>query len=140
MAWSDSATTAFSLELIEVLARNLISEYIGTNPRRNDKGVRISRLSTHVSSQFLASRCSQHCSLCHSTQVMPTAHAHAALGYAASRRAQAPLNPLELKVGTAALADLANAKKAARCYDLAYRLFPNDYYGKPSIGFKALEM
>lgn len=57
----------------------------------------------------------------------------------ASQRAQAPLDPLKLKVGTATVADLENAKKAARSYDLSYKLLPDDYYGKPSIGFKALE-
>lgn len=70
---------------------------------------------------------------------MPVARAHAALGYASAQRAQAPLDPLELEVGTAATADLFHAKEAARSYDLAYKLFPGDYHGKPLIGFKALE-
>jgi len=59
MAWTDSAMTAFSLEAIEGLARDLISEYVASKARRNAEGLRISRLSTHVSfcqSSFLSQR------------------------------------------------------------------------------------
>ncbi|GAA5870998.1 hypothetical protein JCM16303_001656 [Sporobolomyces ruberrimus] len=119
MARTDSATTAFSLESIEKLARDIVTERQLPADRVDSSGKPISKLSTHV---------------------MPVARAHAALGYVASQRAQAPLDPIDHKVGTAVTVDLFHAREAARSYDLSYKLFPDDYYGKPLVGFKALEL
>jgi len=70
---------------------------------------------------------------------LPNSRAYLALAYASAFRGSIPLDLNKIPSGQAVLADLAHAKKAARYYDLAYKLLPADYYAKPSIGYMALE-
>ncbi|GAA5908875.1 uncharacterized protein JCM6883_004198 [Sporobolomyces salmoneus] len=122
MATSESGKVAFSLESIESAAKTIIKE----NPQGQWKNaddvpareVHWTRLGYYV---------------------MPTVRANEALGYCSAQRARASLEPVNLLSDSVAVADRADAEKAARHYDLAYKLLPNDYYRKPLIGFQALE-
>ncbi|GAA5971575.1 hypothetical protein JCM3765_007349 [Sporobolomyces pararoseus] len=122
MATNDSAKVAFSLKSIETAAKTIIKE----NPQakwRNADDV--------PSTEHHWSRLGYY--------VIATARANIALGYCSAQRAQVPFELLNLATKTVVVAETDHAKKAARYYDLAYQLLPNDYYGKPRVGFQALE-
>ncbi|GAA5984367.1 hypothetical protein JCM5350_001032 [Sporobolomyces pararoseus] len=122
MATTDSARAAFSLESIESAARTIIKE----NPQarwRNADDVPAnenhwSRLGYYV---------------------IATVRANIALGYCSASRARVPLETSNLILMNATVVNVEHTKKAARYYDLAYQLLPNDYYVKPQVGYQALE-
>ncbi|GAA6060308.1 hypothetical protein JCM10212_002949 [Sporobolomyces blumeae] len=105
---------AFTLEAIEKRAKHILAE----NPQS-----RWGRQATDVT-RF-------------AYFVLPTARAYLGLGSVASFRASEPLQGLG--GGKVALADLDQAKIAARYFDMAAKLLPDDYHLKAAVLFMALE-
>lgn len=68
---------------------------------------------------------------------MPVARAYIALAFTSGRRAAVPYE--QVLPGKTATYDLDLAKKAARYYDLALKLLPDDYYRKATVMWKAIE-
>ncbi|GAA5895072.1 uncharacterized protein JCM6883_002311 [Sporobolomyces salmoneus] len=116
IAEDESAKAAFSLESIESAARSIIKENPQGKWRNADE---ISAREVHWSRLGF--------------YVMPTVRANLALGYCSAQRARAPPVSLNAKADSVGTADLVDARKAARYYDLAYQLLPDDHYRKPDI-------
>ena len=70
-------------------------------------------------------------------KLMPVARAYVALGFTTGRRAAVPYN--QVLPGKTATYDLNLARRAARYYDLALKLLPDDYYRKATFAWKSIE-
>ncbi|GAA5883651.1 hypothetical protein JCM16303_004746 [Sporobolomyces ruberrimus] len=71
--------------------------------------------------------------------IVPLSKAYAALAYVAAVQGCEPVRPGTIPSGEVRPANLEKVQEAARYYDLAFDLLPDDYYVKPAFGFMALE-